>query len=124
MPSTVTPAAPRLLRLSRKSQALVGQPGVITAAAAAGLAAGCGGSGPASQTAKPLSPRQAIALAAEHARAVNSFGSTLSVRMAGPLSGIMAGTMQIRRRPSLLAGADFRTLDFGGRNLPGGMQEI
>jgi hypothetical protein len=99
----------------------------VTVTSAAGvaavlLAAGCGGgTHPAAQG---LSPIQAITLAANQARQVNSFASTLSVTMSGSLSGTMAGTMRIRNRPSLFADADFGTLDFGGQSLPGGMHEI
>jgi hypothetical protein len=92
-------------------------------AAAVLLAAGCGGGG-SHQAAQALSPRQAITLAANHARQVDSFESTLSVAMSGTVSGTLAGTMRIRNRPSRLADADFSTFHVGGQRLPGGMQEI
>ncbi len=99
--------------------------GAITAGTAAALlAAGCGTSTAAHPGAQAMSPMQAITLAASQAKKVSSFASTLSVRMSGAVTGTMAGAMQIRSKPSLLAGADFSTLDFGGQNVPGGMQEI
>jgi hypothetical protein len=98
---------------------------IVTCAAGAAavlLAAGCGGgTHPAAQA---LSPRQAITLAANQAKQVNSFGATLSITMSGTVSGTMAGTMRVRNRPSLLADADISTFDVGGQSLPGGMREI
>lgn len=100
---------------------------VIVTCAAGGaavlLAAGCGGGGT-HQAARALSPQQAITLAANQAKQVNSFGSTMSMTMSGTVSGTMGGTMRIRNRPSLLADADFSTFDVGGQSLPGGMHEI
>ena len=55
---------------------------------------------------------------------MSSFASTLSITMSGSVSGTMAGTIQIRSKPSLLAEADFGTLDVAGHSLPGGMREI
>jgi hypothetical protein len=92
-------------------------------AAATLLAAGCG-SGGMHQAAQALSARQEITLAANQARQVNSFGSTLSITMYGPASGTIAGTMHIRTRPSRLVDADFSRFDVEGQNLPGGMHEI
>jgi len=99
---------------------------IVTCAAGAAavlLAAGCGGGGT-HQAAQALSPQQAITLAANQAKQVNSFGSTLSITMSGTVSGTMGGTMQIRNRPSLLADADFSTFNVEGHSLPGGMREI
>ena len=99
---------------------------IVTCAAGAAailLAAGCG-SGGTHPGAQALSPRQAITLAADHASQVDSFRSTLSVAMSGTASGTIAGTMQLRNRPSRLVDADFSTFDVGSQNLPGGMQEI
>ena len=95
---------------------------IAAGSAAALLAAGCG-SAP-HPAAHGTSPMQAITLAASQAKKVSSFASSLRVSMSGAVSGTMAGTMQIRSRPSLLADADFSTLDFAGHNVPGGMQEI
>jgi hypothetical protein len=106
--------------LSRTNKAIVT---CAAGAAAVLLAAGCGGGGT-HQAAQSLSPQQAITLAANQAKQVNSFGSTLSITMSGTVSGTMGGTMQIRNRPSLLADADFSTFNVGGQSLPGGMREI
>jgi hypothetical protein len=99
-------------------------PEEITVTSAAGAAAVLLAAGCSSNSGSALPPVQAIALAANQARQINSFGSTLSVTMSGALSGTLAGTMRVRNRPSLLADADFSTLDFGGLNQPGGMHEI
>lgn len=97
---------------------------IAAGTAAALLAAGCGSGSASHPAAQAMSPMQAITLAASQAKKVSSFASTLSVTMSGAVTGTMAGAMQIRTKPSLLAGADFSTLDFGGQNVPGGMQEI
>lgn len=97
-------------------------------AAAAGavavvLAAGCG-SGSGLHASAGLSPAQAITLAAQRAQRINSFASTLSVKMSGKISGAVGGTLQMRERPSLLADVDFSTLDIGGQSMAGGAHEI
>lgn len=100
--------------------------------AAALLAAGCsnggginaGGSGGSQPGSTSLSPAQAVTLASQHAASVNSFATTLNVQMSGTVSGTMVGTMQMRKRPSLLIEARFSKLDFGGTSVPGGMEEI
>lgn len=100
---------------------------VIVTCAAGGaavlLAAGCGGGGthPAAQA---LSPRQAITLAANQAKQVNSFGVTVRATMSGAGNATMAGTVHVRTRPSLLADANFTTFDVAGQSLPGGIHEI
>lgn len=98
----------------------------VTAAVAAGtatalLAAGCNSGSGASG---PLSPTQEVALAASQARQVSSFAAGLSVTMSGAVSETIAGTMQIRSQPSLLAAGDFGTVDLAGQAVPGGLQEI
>ena len=99
---------------------------IVTCAAGAAavlLAAGCGSGGthPAAQS---LSPRQSIALAANQAKQVNSFGVRMSATMSGTASVSMSGTARVRIRPSLLADADFSKIDAAGQSLPGGMHEI
>jgi hypothetical protein len=44
--------------------------------------------------------------------------------MSGMATGTLAGTMQIRTRPSLLAEVDLNTFSIAGQSLPGGMHEI
>lgn len=101
-------------------------------AAAALLAVGCSsggginvsGSGGSQPGAKPMSPAQAVTLASQKAASVNSFATTLNVQMSGPFSGTMVGTMQLRKRPSLLIDAKFSKLALGRTSVPGGMEEI
>ncbi|HEY2577115.1 MAG TPA: hypothetical protein VGI74_12490 [Streptosporangiaceae bacterium] len=97
-------------------------------AAAVLLAAGCGGSSatpsPTHPGASSLSPIQAITLAAHQAKAVNSAAFTLDVHTTGTTSENLAGSIQIRLQPSLLASEDFSTLTVNGRSVPGGIQEI
>jgi len=71
-----------------------------------------------------MSPQRAITLAAHQAGQVSSFSSTMNIKMSGEVSGNLAGGMQVRTRPSLLATADFSTIDIAGHSLPGGMREI
>jgi hypothetical protein len=98
---------------------------IVTCAAGAAvlLAAGCG-SGGLHTAAQALSAQQAITLAANQAKRLDSFGSTVSIAMSGTVSGTIAGTVHLRTRPSRLADADFSTFDVGGQNVPGGMHEI
>jgi len=103
---------------------------IVTCAAGAAavlLAAGCGGGSSSSgmqRAAQALSPRLEITLAANQAKHVNSFGSTLGITMSGTVSGTIAGTMQVRTKPSRLVVADLSTLDVGSQSLAGGMHEI
>jgi LppX_LprAFG lipoprotein len=99
---------------------------IVTCAAGAAavlLAAGCG-SGGTHPAARALSPQQAITLAANQAKQVNSFGVRMSITMSGTASVTMSGTAHVRIRPSLLADADFSKIDAAGQSLPGGMHEI
>jgi hypothetical protein len=100
---------------------------MITAVAAAVLlAAGCGtSSSPTSHSSSGgLSPMQAITLAANQARQVTSFSSTLDMKLSGTRAGTIAGTFEERTQPSQLVSLDMNTLNVSGRNLPGGMQEV
>jgi hypothetical protein len=93
-------------------------------AAAVLLAAGCASNSPTHTGTGALSPIQAITLAAHQAQAVNSAKFTLDVTTTGAISETLAGTVQVRLRPSVLADENFGTLTVNGRSLPGGMQEI
>jgi hypothetical protein len=101
---------------------------VTTAAGTAAvlLAAGCGtSSNPGSHSSSGgLSPIQAITLAANQARQVSSFSSTLDMKLSGTSTGTISGTFTERTQPSLLLSLDMSTLNVSGQNLPGGMQEI
>jgi hypothetical protein len=102
----------------------------LTAVAAAGtaaalLAAGCASgtpSGPGS-SGSGISPARVITLAAQQAKHVTSFSSSISFTMSGVASATIAGTMEMRTRP-LLAGLDFSAMNAGGQPVPGGGQEI
>ena len=67
------------------------------------LAAGCGsaGGGQPAQPEQPVSPGRALALAAKQATQVNSFASTLHVRISGTSAAALSGTMQYRAKPLL-----------------------
>lgn len=101
---------------------------VSTAAGAAAvlLAAGCGtSSSPAAHSSSGgLSPIRAITLAADQARQVTSFSSTLNMKLSGASAGTISGTFEERTQPSLLLNLDMNDLNVSGQSLPGGMQEI
>jgi len=95
----------------------------VAGTAAALLAAGCSSAKPSGQGSpgSGISPVRAITLAARQAKLATSFSSSLSIKMSGMESGMMAGTMEMRTRPLLV---DFTTFSVGGRSVPGGVQEI
>lgn len=112
---------------------VIGLPQLAAVSAIAILAAGVAGCTSSSNSAtgtgstKPaaLSPRQAIQLAADQTRNVNSFAATLDIRMSGKPgssgsfgNAVMAGTFQERQHP-LLASADFSTFSVAGQSMSG-----
>jgi hypothetical protein len=121
---------------SRAASALKITTMTAVGAAAAVLAAGCSASGSigggssgnagssSHSAAGGMSSAQAVTLAAQQAQRVNSFTGTLSVKMSGKTNGTVAGTIQMRQRPSLLADVDMSTMDIAGQNVSGGAQEI
>jgi hypothetical protein len=94
--------------------------------AAALVAVGCssGGGSSSQPRGSGMSPARAITLASQQAASVNSFASTLSEQISGPVTATLAGRVQLRNRPSVLVDADFSTLKADGQTEPGGMQEI
>jgi hypothetical protein len=90
------------------------------------LAAGCTSSqhaGAAKET-SATTPRQAILLAAEHARLATSFSGSMSMTITGAAEMTMSGTMSVQTRPTLLVTADLSTVVSGGQSVPGGISEI
>jgi hypothetical protein len=84
--------------------------GVAFGAGTLALVAGCsagttvatdttGTAGPA----QPLSARTAISLAADQTQRVNSMAAAFSVQISGSVTDTVAGTVQLRLRPALLA---------------------
>jgi hypothetical protein len=96
---------------------------------ASGVAA-CGSAGfPAPKAARSgqqaQTPEQAIQLAANISRAVNSFTATMDIRLKGGANSVnLAGTITEQIRPSLLAKANFSSFNVAGQSFPGGMSEI
>jgi hypothetical protein len=100
---------------------------------ASGLAA-CGSAGPktgSGQQAQAQTPLQAIQLAADTSRAVNSFAATVNVKLnssSGMLGGSgavnLTGTVTEQLHPSLLVEADYANFAMAGQNLPGGMNLV
>jgi hypothetical protein len=73
-----------------------------------------------------MSATQAIQLAADETRDVNSFAATVNIQISGKpgSSGSfgnaeLAGTFQEQLHPSLLAGADFTTFSVAGQSMAG-----
>jgi LppX_LprAFG lipoprotein len=88
---------------------------VALGAGALALIAGCGGSGTGS--AAPLTPRQAITLAADQTQHVNSIAATLSISVAGAVSETTTGSVQVQLKPVLLASEDL-TIVSQGQTVP------
>ena len=75
----------------------------------------------ASGSAQPLSPRTAISLAADQTQRVNSMAAAFSVRTSGSVTDTVAGTVQLRLRPTLLADEKLN-ISAAGQRFP--LQEI
>jgi hypothetical protein len=96
--------------------------GVAACGSAFGPAAKPAGAGQQAQT-----PQQAMELAANISRTVNSFTANMTVRLdspggAGTLD--LDGTISEQLHPSLLAEADYSKFGVTGQSFPGGMAEI
>ena len=90
---------------------------------ASGVAA-CGSAGTSSSQ-KPMTPLQAIQLAARTTSSVNSFVGTIDIHInTSGEAGDIAGTFTEQLHPTLLARADFTTFSVAGLSLNGGMSEI
>jgi hypothetical protein len=108
---------------------------VIVGAAVTGCASSSTGAGTGGASAQaPVSPLAAVQLAAKTANGANSYTGTMDLQAtvkpgaagasgtSGQLS--MTGTFAEQLRPSLLASANFTSLNVGGQSLPGGFTEI
>jgi hypothetical protein len=98
------------------------------------LAAGCSGTVNSSSAsngapnagalAEPT-PQQALLLAAHDSANVNSVSATVTVQASTPSGNAnIAGTVDERLHPSLLADANFTTFSAAGQSVPGGLAEI
>ncbi|HEY7142826.1 MAG TPA: LppX_LprAFG lipoprotein [Streptosporangiaceae bacterium] len=100
---------------------LAGPAGLLAATAAITLIAGCGsmtGSAQGGATAKHLSPRQALSLAASTSQRINSATTTLNVQVGSNGSaGTTSGTMQMQVRPTLLVNANLK-ITAAGKTIP------
>jgi hypothetical protein len=106
----------------------------VLLAAAAGLtavlAAGCsgspqaGGTGTHSTSRSATSPRQAIELAAAHARLANSVTANVTMQSSGSTPLRLSGSLSEVLRPNLAAEIDFPAMSAAGVSVPGGMSEI
>jgi hypothetical protein len=74
----------------------------LVAGCSAGTTVATDTTGPAG-SARPLSARTAISLAADQTRRVNSMAAAFSVQISGSVTDTVAGTVQLRLRPTLLA---------------------
>jgi class 3 adenylate cyclase len=85
----------------------------------AGCSAGATGTAGSAQpqAPKPLSARTAISLAADQTQRVNSMAATFSVQISGSVAETVAGTMQTRLRPALLADASLN-VSAAGQKFP------
>ena len=97
---------------------------------ASGLAA-CGSSGAGKPAAgqRAQTPQQAIELAANISRSINTFAATVNVKVNSTAAGAAAavnltGTVTERLHPSLIAEADYSSFTAAGHSFPGGMSEV
>jgi hypothetical protein len=81
----------------RRTAAIAACAGALT------LIAGCGGTGGSGSGAAALTPRQAITLAADQTRNVNSIAATISINVAGASAQTTTGSIQVQLKPTLLA---------------------
>jgi len=93
---------------------------------ASGVAA-CSSSG--GKPAQARTPQQAIELAANTSRAINTFAATVSVKLNSSAAGgtgavNLTGTVTEQLHPSLLAEADYSSFAAAGHSFPGGMSEV
>jgi hypothetical protein len=95
---------------------------VALCAGAVALITGCSaGSTGAAGSAKPLTARAAITLAADETQRVNSVAETLSAQLSGNVSATTSGTVQMQLRPDLLVDEN---LNISSAGQAYGMDEI
>jgi hypothetical protein len=82
----------------------------------AGCSTGTSASGTAA-SAKPMSPHQAISLAADQSRRITSASSTMTIKVAGATNVTTTGSMQMRLKPTLLASAKLN-ISASGQTIP------
>lgn len=87
----------------------------------AGCSTGTSASGTAASAAKPMSPHQAISLAADQSQRITSASSTMTIKVAGATNATTTGSMQMQLKPALLASAKLN-ISSGGQTIP--IQEI
>lgn len=97
---------------------------LASSVAACSSSGGKPGSGQQAQT-----PQQAIELAANTSRAINTFAATVSVKVNSSAAGSagavnLTGTVTEQLHPSLLAEADYSSFAAAGHSFPGGMSEV
>lgn len=107
---------------------------LIAAAALAGCGPGSGVAASGPSSAAPVSPLNAVLLAAKTTGQVNSFTATMSIQLtlkpgAASTPGLsgdtqMTATLAEQLHPTLLAGIDIGSLTTAGTSLPGGLSEI
>lgn len=99
---------------------------VILASGVAACSSSSGSKGASGQQAK--TPQQAIQLAADTSRSINTFAATVNVKLSSGANGVgavdLTGAVTEQLHPSLLAEADYSTFAAGGQSFPGGMGEI
>lgn len=85
-------------------------------------AAACGSRGSGGKS-KPLSPTQALMLAASQARKVTSVAASLDILATGTYSTHLTGSVVERVKPSVLADEKF-SISANGHTVPGGMEGL
>lgn len=93
--------------------------GVAACGSSSGGSGGSGGSNAQAQT-----PLQAIQLAANTSRAVNTFSATVNVKTSGAAALNLTGTISEQLHPSVVAEANYASFGVAGQSFPGGMSEV
>jgi hypothetical protein len=102
-----------MTHLSTHSPRKTGQRAAAIALGAGALAfvAGCGGG--TGSSAAPLTPHQAITLAADQTQHVNTLSATISISVTGTVSDTTTGSIQVQLKPTLLADENLTVMSQG-----------
>jgi hypothetical protein len=88
---------------------------IVLGAGALAFAAGCGGG--TGSSAAPLTPHQAVTLAADRTQHVNTLDATMSIAVTGAVSETTTGSIQLQLKPALLADENL-TIVSQGQTVP------
>src|ERR1019366_1136639 len=109
---------------SRSEKASPGHRKIPWLPAAAGVCAatvtlitGCAAGGTTASSAKPMTPRQAVSLAAAQSQRISSMSTQITVNVAGAANVTTTGSMQIQLKPTVLMSAALN-VRINGKTIP------